>query len=132
MESKNMIIILIIIAILLAVGVVLEVFVLNNGNDEKNMPSTNNTTLNTEVAHISSDSKNTDQNSIDANRPRNDPNYKGYTPRHESEVTSDGWNPKEHETYRESIGGGREKIHYDDGYFTIVDENGYVITYGYA
>ena len=30
------------------------------------------------------------------------------------------------------LGGGREKIHYDDGYFTIVDENGYVITYGYA
>lgn len=117
---------------MLAVGVVLEVFVLNNGNDGNTIPSANNTTLNTEVTHISSDSKNNDQNSIDANRPRNDPNYKGYTPRHESEVTSDGWNPKEHETYRESIGGGREKIHYDDNYFTIVDENGYVITYGYA
>ena len=49
-----------------------------------------------------------------------------------SEVTSDGWNPKQHETYRESIGGGKEKIHYDDGYFTIVDQNGYIITYGYA
>lgn len=132
MENKNIIIILIIIAIMLAVGVVLEVFVLNNGNDGNTIPSANNTTLNTEVTHISSDSKNNDQNSIDANRPRNDPNYKGYTPRHESEVTSDGWNPKEHETYRESIGGGREKIHYDDNYFTIVDENGYVITYGYA
>ena len=132
MENKNIIIILIIIAILLAVGVVLEVFVLNNGNGGNSTPPANNTTLTTEVAHISSDSKNTDQNSIDANRPRNDPNYKGYTPRHESEVTSDGWNPKEHETYRESIGGGREKIHYDDGYFTSVDENGYVITYGFA
>lgn len=132
MENKNIIIILIIIVIMLAVGVVLEVFVLNNGNDGNTIPSANNTTLNTEVTHISSDSKNNDQNSIDANRPRNDPNYKGYTPRHESEVTSDGWNPKEHETYRESIGGGREKIHYDDNYFTIVDENGYVITYGYA
>ena len=132
MENKNIIIILTIIAIMLAVGVVLEVFVLNNGNDGNTIPSANNTTLNTEVTHISSDSKNNDQNCIDANRPRNDPNYKGYTPRHESEVTSDGWNPKEHETYRESIGGGREKIHYDDNYFTIVDENGYVITYGYA
>ena len=88
--------------------------------------------VDTNVATISSDSQNNDQNSIDANRPRNDPNYKGYTPRHESEVTSDGWNPKEHETYRESMGDGREKIHYDDNYFTIVDENGYVITYGYA
>ena len=52
------------------------------------------------MAYISSDNN---QNSIDANRPKNDPNYKGYTPRHESEVTSDGWNPKEHEIYRESI-----------------------------
>lgn len=126
METKNIIIILLIIVILLVIGVVVEVFVFNNGN---NISSTSNTTLSTDVAHISSDNN---QNSIDANRPKNDPNYKGYTPRHESEVTSDGWNPKEHETYRESIGGGREKIHYDDGYFTIVDENGYVITYGYA
>ena len=132
MENKNIIIVLLIIVILLAFGVVLEVFVLNNANNENITSSANNTTLSTEVAHISSDSQNNDQNSIDANRPRNDPNYKGYTPRHESEVTSDGWNPKEHETYRESIGGGREKIHYDDGYFTIVDENGYVITYGFA
>lgn len=132
MDYKNIIIILSIIAILLAMGVVLEAFVLNNTNSENINQSANNTTLNTEVVNISSDSKNNDQNSIDANRPRNDPNYKGYTPRHESEVTSDGWNPKEHETYRESIGGGREKIHYDDNYFTIVDENGYVITYGYA
>ena len=126
METKNIIIILLIIVILLVIGVVVEVFVFNNGN---NISSTSNTTLSTDVAHISSDNN---QNSIDANRPKNNPNYKGYTPRHESEVTSDGWNPKEHETYRESIGGGREKIHYDDGYFTIVDENGYVITYGYA
>ena len=126
METKNIIIILLIIVILLVIGVVVEVFVFNNGN---NISSTSNTTLSTDVAHISSDNN---QNSIDANRPKNDPNYKGYTPRHESEVTSDGWNPKEHETYRESIGGGREKIHYDDGYFTIVDENGDVITYGYA
>lgn len=126
METKNIIIILLIIVILLVIGVVVEVFVFNNGN---NISSTSNTTLSTDVAHISSDNN---QNSIDANRPKNNPNYKGYTPRHESEVTSDGWNPKEHETYRESIGGGREKIHYDDGYFTIVDENGYVITYGFA
>ncbi|MBR5954101.1 MAG: hypothetical protein IK021_01545 [Methanobrevibacter sp.] len=132
MDNKNIIIILSIIAILLAIGVVLEVFVLNNSNGETVNSTTENTTIDTNVATISSDSQNNDQNSIDANRPRNDPNYKGYTPMHESEVTSDGWNPKEHETYRESIGGGREKIHYDDGYFTIVDENGYIITYGYA
>ncbi|MBR6023386.1 MAG: hypothetical protein IK044_00290 [Methanobrevibacter sp.] len=132
MDNKNIIIILSIIAILLAIGVVLEVFVLNNSNVDNVNSTTENTTIDTNVTTISSDSQNNDQNSIDANRPRNNPNYKGYTPMHESEVTSDGWNPKEHETYRESIGGGREKIHYDDGYFTIVDENGYIITYGYA
>ena len=68
---------------------------------------------------------------IEANRPKNDPNYKGYTPNHESEVIN-GWNPAEHETYRESLGDGTVKIHYDDGYFRIVDKNGYVITYGFG
>lgn len=69
---------------------------------------------------------------IDANRPTNDANYKGYTPYHESEVTSDGWNPREHEVSREKMSDGTTKIRYDDGYFRLVDENGYVITYGYA
>lgn len=71
------------------------------------------------------------QDSIEANRPKNDPNYKGYTPNHESEVIN-GWNPREHETYRESMSDGNIKIHYDDGYFRLVDKNGYVITYGYG
>lgn len=71
------------------------------------------------------------ENPIEANRPKNDPNYKGYTPNHESEVIN-GWNPAEHETYRESLGDGTVKIHYDDGYFRIVDANGYVITYGFG
>lgn len=73
----------------------------------------------------------TTQDPIEANRPKNDPNYKGYTPNHESEIVN-GWNPAEHETYREKMSDGNEKIHYDDGYFRIVDEKGYVITYGYG
>lgn len=71
------------------------------------------------------------QDPIEANRPKNDPNYKGYTPNHESEIIN-GWNPHEHETYRESMSDGNVKIHYDDGYFRLVDRNGYVITYGYG
>lgn len=71
------------------------------------------------------------QDTIESNRPRNDPNYKGYTPHHESEVIN-GWNPAEHETYREKMSDGNVKIHYDDNYFRLVDENGYVITYGYG
>lgn len=81
---------------------------------------------------VSTSSKSSNVDSIDANRPTNDVNYKGYTPYHESEVTSDGWNPKDHEVSRESLGDGNEKIRYDDGYFRIVDSNGYVITYGYG
>ena len=27
---------------------------------------------------------------------------------------------------------GTQKIHYDDGYFRLVDDKGYVITYGYG
>lgn len=81
-------------------------------------------------ASISSDITN-DADSIEANRPHNNPNYKGYTPRHESEPTSDGWNPREHEVSREDVGDGRQRINYDDGYYTLVDSNGYVINYGY-
>ncbi|WP_407392464.1 hypothetical protein [Methanobrevibacter sp.] len=70
-------------------------------------------------------------NPIEDNRPTNDEDYKGYTPRHESEVTADGWNPNEHEVSREDLGDGRHRINYDDGYFVIADENGYIITYGF-
>ena len=69
---------------------------------------------------------------IDANRPTNDDRYKGYNPNHESEVTSDGWNPREHEVSRQTNPDGSIKIKYDDGYFRLCDENGYVITYGYG
>ena len=81
-------------------------------------------------ASTSSDISN-DADSIEANRPKNNPNYKGYNPRHESEPTSDGWNPREHEVSRENMGDGRQRINYDDGYYTLVDSNGYVITYGF-
>lgn len=84
------------------------------------------------TATTSESTENNNVDPIDANRPVNDENYKGYNPYHESEVTSDGWNPREHEVSRESIGDGNEKIRYDDGYFRIVDDNGYVITYGYG
>lgn len=98
-----------------------------NGNN-KYLPTDAHKSFNykEEVAATSS------TNPIDANRPTNDINYKGYTPYHESETTSDGWNPREHEVSREDMGDGRQRIQYDDGYFRIVDENGYVITYGYG
>lgn len=93
---------------------------------------TTSSSSSSESSSESSASSSSSTNSIDANRPVNDENYKGYNPYHESEVTASGWNPREHEVSRESIGGGNERIKYDDGYMRIVDSNGYVITYGYG
>lgn len=133
MESKNIILILTIIVIILAVGIVAEVFILNNNNTQNTAAANNTTSTNTTVVSISNDEKNSGgEDSIESNRPKNDPNYKGYTPYHESEVTKDGWNPKDHEVGRDILNDGSQKIRYDDGYFRIVDENGYVITYGYG
>ena len=108
-----------------------------NGNEKfhSSSISKNITVKETTTEAVSQDSSSTSSSdstdSIEANRPRNDPNYKGYTPRHESEVTSDGWNPAEHETYRENNPDGGQTIHYDDGYTVVTDENGYIITYGF-
>lgn len=77
-------------------------------------------------------SNNDSESEIDKNRPSSDnPNYKGNSKVHHESEEIDGWNPSEHEVSRESIGDGKERITYDDGYFRIVDSNGYVITYGY-
>ncbi|ALT69552.1 hypothetical protein [Methanobrevibacter millerae] len=136
MKSKNIILILTIIVIILAAAIAVEAIILNNKNTVN--PINNTTTSNTTtVVSISNDSQqssdsSSSENSIDSNRPKNDPNYKGYNPYHESEVTSDGWNPKEHEVGRDKLNDGSQRIRYDDGYFRIVDKNGYVITYGYG
>ena len=136
MKSKNIILILTIIVIILAAAIAVEAIILNNKNTVN--PINNTTTSNTTtVVSISNDSQqssdsSSSENSIDSNRPKNDPNYNGYNPYHESEVTSDGWNPKEHEVGRDKLNDGSQRIRYDDGYFRIVDKNGYVITYGYG
>ena len=136
MKSKNIILILTIIVIILAAAIAVEAIILNNKNTVN--PINNTTTSNTTtVVSISNDSQqssdsSSSENSIDSNRPKNDPNYKGYNPYHESEVTSDGWNPKDHEVGRDKLNDGSQRIRYDDGYFRIVDKNGYVITYGYG
>lgn len=100
-----------------------------NGNNHYNHISSEKK-FNYDNVVIASTSSN--ENPIDANRPTNNPNYKGYTPNHESEITSDGWNPSEHEVSRKTLDDGNQEIHYDDGYYRLVDSNGYVITYGYG
>lgn len=52
--------------------------------------------------------------------------------RQEDQITSDGWNPEEHEVSRESLGDGNERVEYDDGYFRIVDNDGNIVTYGWG
>ena len=46
-------------------------------------------------------------------------------------MTSDGWDPKEHEVSREAMEDGMERVNYDDGYFRIVDKDGNILSYGY-
>ena len=136
MKSKNIILILTIIVIILAAAIAVEAIILNNKNTVNpiNNTTTSNTTTVVSISNYSQQSSDSSssENSIDSNRPKNDPNYKGYNPYHESEVTSDGWNPKEHEVGRDKLNDGSQRIRYDDGYFRIVDKNGYVITYGYG
>ena len=52
--------------------------------------------------------------------------------REEDQVTPDGWDPKEHEVSRESMDDGYERVNYDDGYMRIVDQDGNIVTYGFA
>ena len=51
--------------------------------------------------------------------------------RQEDQITSDGWNPKEHEVSREDLGDGNERVTYDDGYSRVVDKDGNILSYGY-
>ena len=88
-------------------------------DDNNTENQTNNTTTNQQ-----SSNSNQKQSSSDT--------QKSSTQREEDKITPDGWNPKEHETYRESMGGGDEKVHYDDGYFRVVNKKGDIITYGYG
>lgn len=52
--------------------------------------------------------------------------------REEYQITPDGWNPGEHEVSRRSVGDGRERVNYDDGYFRVVDQDGNIITHGWG
>ena len=49
----------------------------------------------------------------------------------EDEEVIDGWDPKEHEVSREDLDDGYQKVHYDDGYFRVVDKKGNIESYGY-
>lgn len=76
---------------------------------------------------------NTTTQSSSSNQKSSSNTQKSSTERQEDKITPDGWNPKEHETSREDMGDGLEKVHYDDGYFRVVDKkSGDIQTYGYG
>lgn len=76
---------------------------------------------------------NTTTQSSSGNQKSSSGSQKSSSEREEDKITQDGWNPKEHETSREDMGDGYEKVHYDDGYFRVVDKkSGKIETYGYG
>lgn len=88
------------------------------GEDNNTENQTNNTTIKTQQS--SNNKKQSSSNS-----------QKSSTQREEDKITPDGWNPKKHETYREDIGDGYQRVHYDDGYFRVVNKKGDILSYGY-
>ncbi len=74
---------------------------------------------------IDSDSSQTESAQSDTQTTSND------NMREEDKVTSDGWNPKEHEVSREPLEDGSERVTYDDGYSRVVDKDGNILSYGY-
>ena len=98
-----------------------EITITYGGNDKYNgCNATKKITIDEEVVEATtSQSDNSDSSSRDSERE-------------EYKTTSDGWNPGDHEVSRESIGDGNERVRYDDGYFRIVDQEGDIVTYGWA
>ena len=79
----------------------------------------------------SDNSQNSKSSDDDYQRPTTIQGGKEYLTAHETDVTPDGWDPTQHEVRRINLPDGTHKIYYDDGYFRICDDHGYVISWGY-
>ena len=88
--------------------------------------------LNQSNDETSSNSKTSDSDDDDYQRPTTIQGGKERLTAHETDVLADGWDPTQHEVSRENLSDGTHKIHYDDGYFRICDDHGYVISWGYG
>ena len=95
---------------------------------QNGMPSESNVDI-TQDESVSTESASTESQS--AEYTTSQPAASSDDVREEDQITSDGWNPKEHEVSREQLDDGNERVNYDDGYFRIVDKDGNIITYGY-
>lgn len=89
-----------------------------NGNDTSKQIRIESEAQTTQVS--SSQSQATSSASSEPTRQRED-----------EKVTSDGWDPKEHEVSRETMEDGNERVYYDDGYSRLVDKDGNILSYGY-
>ncbi len=87
--------------------------------------------LNQSTDEASSNSKTSDSDDDDYQRPTTFNGGKEHLTAHETDVLN-GWDPTQHEVGRENLPDGTHKIFYDDDYFRICDDHGYVISWGYG
>lgn len=121
MNQKNLLIICVTAVICISIISVTAIMITANNptsNDTTNV--TANTTLN--------DSNDTNTTTTQTTKKSTSKKSKV---REEDKITSDGWNPKEHEVNREYVGDGIERVDYDDGYHRWVDKDGNILSYGY-
>lgn len=102
-----------------------------NKEDMEHILSTIKLDTNADDNSTDNQTNNTTQSSS-SNSKKSSGNQKTSTQREEDKITASGWDPKKHETYREDIGEGYQKVHYDDGYFRVVDKKGNIETYGFG
>lgn len=87
--------------------------------------------LNQNSDESSSNSKTSDSDDDDYQRPTTIRGGKEHLTAHETDVLN-GWDPTKHEVGRKNLPDGTHKIFYDDKYFRICDDHGYVISWGYG
>lgn len=109
-----------------------------NNTSNNNTTQVNNTTISnesnsTQQSSSEDSSYESSDSSYDDGYERPTRTYGGeeYLTAHESDVLDSGWDPNQHEVSRSDLGNGYHKIKYDDGYFRVCDDHGYVVTYGY-
>lgn len=131
MFNKNTIIIVLAI-VCLAVIIGGAILVFGNVHEAYNGTTINNTN-NTSVSVDNVTSQSSSSGSADDCYKRPTRTYGGeeHLTAHESDVLDNGWDPKQHEVSRSDIGNGYHRINYDDGYFRVCDDHGYVVSYGY-
>ena len=139
-NKDTLIIVLVIICLIVVIcGAILVFGNTQETYDSTTVNNTNNTNVSVDNVTSDSDSSSGSKSSGSSSKSADDgyerPTriYGGeeYLTAHESDVLDSGWDPKQHEVSRSDLGNGYHRINYDDGYFRVCDDRGYVVTYGY-